>query len=317
MIAHEVTACIPTLARPDLLRQTLTNLLAGDVVPGTILVSEASADADDRATTQRVLDGIAPTDPVALSLLPPPPNGQRCGNRNWLAHHTESRFVLFLDDDVDVPLSFLPDALDRLENDPHLGIVVAASEEVAASGWLTHRCHFRHAREGEPIAVGFQLVLWRTELFRSLWLDENIVYGSEESDISIRLYAHHPREVCRQAAVTFRDRGRIAPDAPAAVGRLDAGERSRCYTAVRRYHASRLQLVLFLVHEVAANALKLRRPLPRGLVSGQWRDVVAYLVGGRLPDWVTAPRVSIDREVSEPLQPDSSGEGRGRPRAPR
>jgi hypothetical protein len=316
MIAHEVTACIPTLARPDLLRQTLTNLLAADVVPGTILVSEASADADDRATTQRVLDGIALTDRVALSLLPPPPNGQRCGNRNWLAHDAESRFVLFLDDDVDVPPPFLPDALDRLE-DSRVGVVVAASEDVAASGWLTHRCHFRYAREGEPIAVGFQLVLWRAELFRSLWLDERIVYGSEESDISIRLYARNPREVCQQSAVTFRDRGRVAADSPVAIGRIDAGERSRCYVAVRRYHGSRPRLAGFLVHEVAANALKLRRPLPRALVPGQWRGVVAYMLGGRLPSWVTTPKVSIDTEVSEPQQPDPNGEDRARPRPPR
>jgi hypothetical protein len=303
MSAHEVTACIPTLVRPDELQDTLKSLLAADIVPGTILVSEASTRSDDRATTQEVLDSVATSEAVTLSLLPSPPNGQRCGNRNWLVYNARTPFVLFLDDDVDVPSSFLSDALKGFE-DPRVGVVVAASDDVAGSGWLTHRCHFRYAHEGEPIAVGFQLVVWRTELFRSLWLDENIVYGSEESDISIRLYAGHPREVCRQAAVTFHDRGRIAPDAPVAIERLDDGERSRCYTAIRRYHASRAKLVGFLLHEVAANTLKGRRPLPRGLVPGQWRGVFTLLVGGSVPAWVNSPKVSV------PQQPDSGGEGR-------
>jgi hypothetical protein len=293
MTAHDVTACIPTLARPDHLRSTLRSLLEGEVVPDSILVSEAGADAETRARTQTVLDAVGASAPVSLTLLPPPPNGQRCGNRNWLAYHAASRYVLFLDDDIDVPVTFLADALDRL-HDPDVNIVVAASHEVAGSGWLTHRCHFRPIRSGEPIAVGSALVIWRTELFRSLWLDENIVYGSEESDISIRLYANHPRGVCQQSSVTFGDRGRFAPDAAVTIGRRDDIERSRCYAAVRRYHRRRSQLIGFLAHEVFANALKLRRPLPCGLVPGQWRGVAAYLVGGKLPSWVIAPRVSVD-----------------------
>lgn len=294
MRAHDVTACIPTLARPDRLEPTLRRLLDGDVVPGSILVSEAAADAEARVATQDVLDAVGGSTRVSLTLLPPPPNGRRCGNRNWLAYHAASRYIVFLDDDIDVPATFLAEALATLR-DSHVGIVVAASHDVRGSGWLTHRCHFRPIRNDEPIAVGCQLAVWRTELFRSLWLDENIVYGSEESDISIRLYADHPRRICKQSSVTFLDRGGLAPDAPITIGRRDDIERSRCYTAVRRYHRRRPQLLGFLGHEVVANALKLRRPLPRGLVPGQWRDVAAYLFGGALPSWITSVKVSVER----------------------
>jgi hypothetical protein len=292
VIAHDVTACIPTLARPTHLYTTVTTILSAETVPGTILISEGTNLPSERSAVERVLDEITPPSSVTISLLPAPPNGQRCGNRNWLAHHARTRFVLFVDDDVDVPPTFVSEALTKLES-PEIGIVVAASEEVGGSGWLTHRCHFRPALDGDPIAVGFAVVLWRADLFRSLWLDENIVYGSEEADISIRLYAKHPRTICHQATVNFHDRGRVPDGDVISVNRRDDIERSRCYVAVRRYHESRLALVAFLLHELAANAIKRRRLLPRGLVRGQWRQVLLHLLGGRLPAWVRRPRVSV------------------------
>ncbi len=294
-MAPDVTVCIPTLERPMQLLQTLERVLTADCLPGTILVSEAARLPEARRVTTDALARIPRPPLVTVRLLDQPPNGQRCGNRNWLARHVKTEFLMFVDDDVDTPSSFVSDALPRLRSRA-AAIVVAASEEVGGAGWLTHRGHFRPARPGEPIAVGFQLAIWRTSLFKTLWLDENIVYGSEESDISVRLYADHPRTICSQANVLFHDRGRHLGPSTSINSRLKDAERSRCYVAVRRYYRSRIGLMVFLLHEVAANTARLRRPLPSGLVSDQWRPVFLYLLGGPVPGWILEPRVEADSE---------------------
>lgn len=291
MIAEDISACVATYLRPDDLRETLEKVLAGDAIPATILVSEGSSDAGDRRAVEDVLRDLELPPGTRVTLLSPPPDGRRCANRNWIAQHVRTPLVMFVDDDIDVPGAFVSEALTTLA-EPEVAIVVAASEEAGGSGWLTHRCHFRPAAPGDPIAVGFQLVVWRTNLFRSLWLDENIVFGSEESDISTRLYERNPRTVCRQATMCFHHRAAAPRDDPAGSGRRDAAERSRCYVAVRRYRASRLSLLAFLAHEVAANVARRRRPLPRGLVPGQWRAVVVYLLGGRRPAFADRPAVA-------------------------
>lgn len=288
MIAPDVTACVPTVAREAELRETLRTLVLGETIPGSILVSEATGATEARARVGAVLAEVARTAPVKPELLPPPRNGQRCGNRNWLGRHVQTRYALFLDDDIDVPPTFLRAALTDLQTHG-ARIVVAASDDVGGSGWLTLRGHFRPAHGDDPIAVGFQLALWETALFQSLWLDERIVYGSEEADLSVRLYEQHPRSVCHQSVVTFHDRGRRPQLTRAAA---EHSERSRCYASIRRYRADRTTLGRFLAHELAANLARGRRPLPQGLVPHQWRGTLRLLLGGEAPEWASQPLVT-------------------------
>jgi glycosyltransferase involved in cell wall biosynthesis len=109
-LVPEVTACIPTFRRPSELRATLETLLAATTIAGTVLVSEGTGEEDERRAVQDVLRSIDDRG-VRLELLPPPRDGGRSGNRNWLAQHVGTELLLFVDDDVDVHSEFLSDAL--------------------------------------------------------------------------------------------------------------------------------------------------------------------------------------------------------------
>jgi glycosyltransferase involved in cell wall biosynthesis len=279
-VAAAVTACIPTLRRPGHLRRTLKALLEGDLAPAAILVSDGSQRRDERAEVERVCAGFDPQGAV-VELIPPPPCANPSGNRNWLAAYVQTPYLLFVDDDVDVHPRFLADACGRMSDGA--SIVVAASPEMGGSGWFTRRGHFRRARTSDPIAVGLQCSVWRTELFTSLWLDESIEYGYEDADLSLRMYTRHSPLVY-QSEYPFEDRGADDASDKAAERRLLA-DRSRGYVAVRRHGSSRRSLALFLAHEMFANAARRRRLLPPVVVPRQWRDAFLFLFGGRPPRW--------------------------------
>lgn len=280
-VARGVTACIPTTQRPALLRRTVESLLKGEAVPEVILISEASQDRRVRLATERELLPLSRDRlPARIQLLPSPPSGTTTGNRNWLARHVSSPLLLFLDDDVDTNSGFLADALTWMGNDD-VGVVVAASTEMGGSGWLTPRGHFRKASEDDPIAIGLQTSLWRTQLFTSLWLDEAIVYGYEDADLSLRYYRHHPERVI-QSEFNFVHLGAQPYQAP---DRVTAAEQARCYVSIKRYAESRVAVCGFVLREVLTNSARRRRPLPSSLVENQWRDTVRFIFGGHAPRW--------------------------------
>jgi hypothetical protein len=291
--AVAVTACIPTFQRAAELAQTIRALLAGTAVPGTILASEGSGDEASRAAVERV---IATTRSVGLDarLLPGAPNGLMNGNRNWLVHHVETEFALLLDDDVDIAPEFVADALERMRRDDALAVVSGVSRLHPHPVWLRHRGFLRPALPGEPIAITLAASLWRTDAFRSLWLDEALAYGAEEGETALRLYARGGMSVT-VSPHRFLDRRAFQTARFTAAERDSLAERARCYVAVKRYGASRKALVGFLLHELATNLARRRRLLPPSLVPGQWRDVGLYLAGGGRPTWAdlrATPRVA-------------------------
>jgi hypothetical protein len=291
--AAAVTACIPTFQRAAELAQTIRALLAGSAVPGTILVSEGSGDEASRAEVERV---IASTRSMGLDarLLPRAPNGLMNGNRNWLVHHVETEFALLLDDDVDIAPEFVADALERMGRDDALAVVSGVSQLHPHPVWLRHRGFLRPALPGEPIAITLAASLWRTDGFRSLWLDEALAYGAEEGETALRLYARGGMSVA-VSPYPFVDRRAFRTVRYAPTDRDALAERARCYVAVKRYGASRRALLGFLLHELGANIARRRRPLPRSLVDRQWRDVAVYLAGGPFPRWAdlrATPRVA-------------------------
>jgi Glycosyl transferase family 2 len=277
----DVTACIPTFERPAELARTIRTLLAGTATPAAILVSEGSADPAARSDAARIV-ASSPSSDVAARLLPQPPDGTMNGNRNWLVEHVETELALLLDDDVDVAPEFLADAIERMRRDEALSVVTGTSRAHPDPVWLRHRGFFRPARPGEPIAVTPALSLWRADAYRSLWQDESIRYGYEEADLTLRLYARGMKIVASTFPFVDRCAAQTVRYGPAK--RHDLAERARCYVAVKRY-GTRLALLGFLLHELAVNAARRRRPLPRPLIAGQWRDVSVYIVGGRRPRW--------------------------------
>lgn len=291
-IASDVSACIPTLRRHSELADTLRVLLAADDLPATVLVSDSSGDFREREALQNLIRQLLVPDEVGVSLLPPPPVGTVTGNRNWLAEHVETPFLLFLDDDVDLHREFLADALRHLRQAPAASVVAAAEQE-GQFAWFTRRGHFRPAMRADPISIPLQASLWPTSLFRSLWLDEEIVYGYEDGDLSLRLYASHAPLV-RRSPYRFRHRAAHRTTGMDLERRDALAERARCYVSIKRYSGDRGAILLFLVSELAANGARGKRLLPPGLRPQQWREVVAYLLGGARPGWANlreTPRV--------------------------
>jgi hypothetical protein len=287
-LAAGVTACIPTVGEVTDVERTIKKLLAGRSYPETILVSDASHGQRARSMLERTLEEPGVTNEVELRVLPSPPNGSETGNRNWLASHVRTPLVLFVDDDVDVHRDFLYDAVASI-GAGHFDIVVAASTSMGGSGWLTTRGHFRPIEPGDPIAVGLACSLWRSDLFRSLWLDERIGYGYGDAELSFRLHRLRPSTV-EQSAHDFVHRG----DGETHPERDNEAERARGYVSVRRYSDSRWALGRFLILEMSYNALRGRRLLPRAQVPGQWRSLAKHLIGGQAPVWarVDAPHAS-------------------------
>jgi hypothetical protein len=292
--AAAVTACIPTFQRAAELAQTIRALLAGTAVPGTILVSEGSGDEAARAEVERMIASPTPPADLDTRLLPPPPNGLMNGNRNWLLGHVDTEFALLVDDDVDIAPEFVADALERIQRDDALAVVSGISRLHPHPVWLRHRGFLRPALPGEPIAITLAASLWRTDVFRSLWLDEALAYGAEEGETALRLYARGGMTVA-VSPYPFVDRRAFRTVRYAPADRDALAERARCYVAVKRYGASRRALLGFLLHELGANIARRRRPLPRSLVDRQWRDVAVYLAGGPFPRWAdlrATPRVA-------------------------
>jgi Glycosyl transferase family 2 len=300
--ARDVTACIPTVSEPDDVVRTVERLFVGRAYPSTILVSAASADEVLRSTLHQALEGLQTPGRAECRLLSPPPSGSATGNRNWLARHVETPLVLFADDDVDVHPDFLCDALASLDQG-RADIVVAASTRMGGSGWFTTRGHFRPVEPGDPIAVGLACSLWRTGLFRSLWLDERIEYGYCDAEVTLRLYRLGTAMV-RQSPYDFVHRG---DDEPWDEWKDRHAERARGYVSVRRYAESRGSLVRFLLLEMLCNAVRRRRLLPRGQVDRQWLSVANYLLGGATPPWVRPelPPVAVE-EPTESRELDAS-----------
>jgi glycosyltransferase involved in cell wall biosynthesis len=298
-VAAGVTACIPTFDRADHLDETIRILLSGDTVPGTVLVSDGSQSATARAAAAERLSQHGGNDKVQLRLLPPPPCGNRCGNRNWLAAHVTTPWLMFVDDDVSVPDRFLADAVAEVGPTP--AVVTAASGHLDFA-WLTPRGHFRAARPGEPVSVTLQLSLWPTAVFTTLWLDETIDYGYEDADLSVRLYRHVPHVSVRGSAHRFVDRGYgNSADRPA-VETATLADRARIYVAIRRARTRR-QAAVLLVREIVANTGRRRRPMPTAQRPGQYAAVMRWLVGGRRPEWATGDWSAVSARSSAATAP--------------
>jgi hypothetical protein len=286
--APSSAALIPTAARAQALRHTIACLLATPGCPRIVLVSEAINES--RADTQAVCAAFDSAW-VHVTLLPSPPCSNPSGNRNWLAQHADTDLLLFVDDDIDVGSAFVSSA-EQLFRACQADIVVASSAD-GGSGWLTRRGHYRHRRDGESIAVAFACAYWRKDVFvASGMLDERIVYGYEDADISFRL-PDGTRVV--QSEHAFVDRGAALVDDRERVHRWRQADSARAFVALRRY-GKRREILLFLVVEVLSNALRRRRPwLPRALYRGQWRHAARYLCGGSRPaEWTTTVVSALD-----------------------
>jgi hypothetical protein len=119
--------------------------------------------------------------------------------------------------------------------------------------------------------------LWRTDVLRRYPLEERIRYGYEDADLALRMAADGKLHV-RVVSEPSIDRGEGRTIIRPGESRQQMADSSRAFVTVRRYWNDRLALLTFLAAEIAANAARGRRPLPRPEVPGQWQDTTRHLL---------------------------------------
>jgi glycosyltransferase involved in cell wall biosynthesis len=275
LAGEDVTALIATYRRPGLLRMTLDGLMASAVRPGKILVSEGSGDD----TCRELVAALSATYPIEL--VPAPRLGTRPGNRNHLARYCQTPLALLLDDDVRIDPEFLGQALNVLNHDA-ADVVTGMFSTSNTEAWFTFRGYWRPRRAHEPQAASLATLLAPSVLLRSLPLDENLIYGYEEADFSLRLV---PRR-----CVALLDFPTVDLSSGNTIGlseseKANRAESARVFVNMKRNWGIRKTLVEFLAVEMAMNALHLRRPLPKAVVERQWRIALKKSILGAPWPW--------------------------------
>jgi len=263
--ADTYTAVVPTYERPDLLPLCLAALTAVAPSPTHILVSEGSTNDVARKTTADIVASFGD----GVTLLPEPPEGNLCGNRNHLVRHVATDILLMIDDDLSVHEAFPGIAL-RLLHTGQVEIVTQAHQPL----WFTFRGHWRVRKPGDACGISLRCVMGATDTFRDHPFDEAIVYGSEDLDFCLAL--GNARVVSTTLTPKDNSEGGIARYTPRAREKL--ANNSRVLVGIRRYWTSRPRLVTFILLELGASLLG-RTPFPRQCHKGQWTATAKAIVG--------------------------------------
>jgi glycosyltransferase involved in cell wall biosynthesis len=264
-IASDLTAIVPTFERPFLLVDCISSLINANPRPNRILVSEGSTNVSARRKTLEVVMSFG----EAVELVPEPPNGKMCGNRNHLVKCVDTEFVLMIDDDLLVHEKFIDVGLQLLRT-RQVEIVTVGEEQ----GWFTFRGFWRVGEPGEACGISLGCVMGETQIFSNHPLDEAIIYGSEDLDFALSI--GNRRVVMVNLVPTDPNAGNTV--------RYETRERdvlansSRVLVGIRRYWRSRLRLALFVSAELGASLLG-RTPFPRQCHQGQWIATAKRIAG--------------------------------------
>jgi glycosyltransferase involved in cell wall biosynthesis len=270
--AIDLTAIIPTYERTALLKESIAGLLESLCVPQLILVSEGSIDTQKRHDTETIVSMFSGSK-VKVSLIRQPNDGRRCGNRNHLVRQVQTPFLLMIDDDCILDPEFVNIGLELLRAG-EVEVVTCTDGPL----WCDFRGFWRSAQPGEPAAVSLKCCMGRSDVFQRTPLDENILFGSEEFDFTLRIAQSDPP--ARVASVTL-------PTLDIGIGAISDGESRERYTqqvssrilvGIRRYWNSRLRLCLFLLIEALATLFG-KQPRPRACHPRQWRSVARHIIG--------------------------------------
>ena len=172
-----------------------------------IVVDDGSYDG-----TQEVLDELEKTVGITRIQME---HGGPARSRNRGIEAAQGEFVALLDcDDVWLPQK-LEVQLGVLKRDPEIGVVHSDLEMVDDDGRVLERVHSRHSAEpmvqafqGGHVATPSTLLIRRSVLEKVGGLDPAL-YGSEDSDLTIRLYACTKFECVDQVLVRKLERGHI------------------------------------------------------------------------------------------------------------
>ena len=188
-MTHRVSLCICTMNRPEDLKKCLASVERSLARPHEVLVSDDSRDEAIQRANREVVGGFA-----GAAYLAGPKRGLSA-NRNNCLRLISGDLVVFVDDDVMLHPEFLkrgPEEYDRLRALHGTGRIIVTGYEIQPGfravpsnlsflGFYTGKV----PDTGEPDAICINSTLFPAELFTRARFDENILYGTEERDMSI------------------------------------------------------------------------------------------------------------------------------------
>ncbi|MBN3757130.1 glycosyltransferase [Paraburkholderia sp. Tr-20389] len=184
--------CITTMNRTATLAACLDNLASGTPRAACIVVSDDSPDPTVRAANAAVV-----AQHPGVVWLEGPRRGV-CANRNnavryCLAHAPQCRYVSFVDDDVQIAHDFFSVARARLDALPLERRQRVMLTGGSSSGAAQPECHpVRLSFAGyfmaadEPQCVNIHAAVFPLALFSTDSWDENIFFGVEDAELSLR-----------------------------------------------------------------------------------------------------------------------------------
>jgi glycosyltransferase involved in cell wall biosynthesis len=188
----EFAVCVTTMNRVDTLAACLDNLARCEPPAACIVVSDDSPEPATRAANAAVVARHP-----GVVYLEGPRRGV-CANRNnavryCVAHASAFEYVSFVDDDIHPAADFFGAARDFLSRLTPAERRTAIITGGATSGPTLHDCHpMRLSFMGyftasdKPECVNIHAAVFPLELFRHDDWDENIFFGIEDAELSLR-----------------------------------------------------------------------------------------------------------------------------------
>jgi glycosyltransferase involved in cell wall biosynthesis len=242
----QFAVCVTTMNRPDALAACLDNLQRCEPRPAVVVVSDDSPDGAARA----VNEAIVAARPGAVYLAGP--RRGVCANRNnavryCLAHAPQCSHISFVDDDIQVSGDFFAVAranVERLRVDSLDTVILTGG---ASSGPHLYECRpvrlsfTGYFTEGaEPQCINLHASVFPLALFGYDMWDENIFFGTEDAELTLRALRRGYR-IELVPALRSRDTmpgGGVLQSASASGGltRYQVNcEAARLYIGVKRY----------------------------------------------------------------------------------
>ncbi len=254
--------CICTRNRPDELRVALQSIRESSYPASQVVVSDDSTDTRSR-------DSVSPDFPEVIFTA-----GPRKGlgaNRNNALRFISTTHVLFIDDDVQLAPDFLAKIATALSSCQNVSKVIITGTEIT---------HGERVYPHKPSFLGFQSIDYRAgeelcsivinatvfpcSLFENVQFDENLVYGSDEVDISAQaVYRSGYRIYLEEHASNFHFPSRVNRDYYSP--HFDA---SRIFVMFKKYRSLQKKPVKALIFLVLAYSHSLLANLKRSGLRG-------------------------------------------------
>jgi GT2 family glycosyltransferase len=218
---------ICTANRPELLRRCLAAIMAGEMQPSEVLVSDDGREGLEADAACAEFPGVR--------YFRGPRRGL-CANRNAVIHQARSDFVSLLDDDAIVSTEFVRRAFAIIADLPPrtlvTGRILEAGRSITADN-VTFLGYFGKPPDGRYDNINLNCNLIPRGAFANASFDETIFYGYEDMDVCTQLRA--------QGYVIRFNNDLVNTHAPpqhsafASRERYSLAERARFYTSVKRY----------------------------------------------------------------------------------